>query len=185
MSLFINAFLNLSVVTSGRIAELFLRRYFVCFCFGKILLMGHKGFVDCDSWSFPSAFSKSSQLSILIEVYFLLKHLSRKCCIVVRSESVAPYTDRPKVKFGNTTELKRRSSSSCCKPSFLSDLKIKRHLFAFISLDQTCTLYLQFSWNVTPNIGRQNSFRKRPRRILAYLFLLAERFLEWLICLET
>ena len=95
MSLFINAFLNLSVVTLGRIAELFLRRYFVCFCFGKILLMGHKGFVDRDLWSFLSAFSKSLRISILIEVYFLSKHLSRKCCIVVRSESVAPYTDRP------------------------------------------------------------------------------------------
>ena len=84
-----------SVVTLGRIAELFLRRYFVCFCFGKILFMGHKGFVDRDLWSFLSAFSKSSRISILIEVYFLLKHLSRKCCIVVGSESVAPYMDRP------------------------------------------------------------------------------------------
>ena len=54
------------------------------------MLMGHKGFVDRDLWSFLSAFIKSSRISILIEVYFFLKHLSRKCCIVVRSESVAP-----------------------------------------------------------------------------------------------
>ena len=153
MSMFINELLNLSVVTLGRIAKLFLRQYFVCFCFAKILLMGHKGFVDRHLWSFLSAFSKRSRISILIEVYFLLKHLSRKCCIVVRSESVAPYTDRPKVKSGNTIELKRWSSSSCGKPSFLNDLKTKRHLFALISLDRSCTLYLQFSWHVTPNIG--------------------------------
>ena len=80
MSLLINAFLNLSVVTLGRIAEMFLKRYFVCSCFGKILLMGHKGFVDRDLWSFLSVFSKSSRTSILMEVCFLLKHLSRKCC---------------------------------------------------------------------------------------------------------
>ena len=61
----INAFSNLSVVTLERIAKLFLRQYFVCFCFGKILLMGHMGFVDRDLWSFLSAFSKSSRISIL------------------------------------------------------------------------------------------------------------------------
>ena len=59
------------------ITKLFLKWYNVlCFCFWKILLMGHKGFVDRDLWSFLSAFSKSSQISILIEVYCLLKHLS-------------------------------------------------------------------------------------------------------------
>ena len=39
--------------------------------------------------------------------------------------------------------LKRGSSSSCCKPSLFNDLKLKRHLFALISLERTCTLYLQ------------------------------------------
>ena len=60
-----------------------------------MLLMGHEGLAEDDLWSFLSAFSTSSRIFIPIKVYFLLKHLSRICCIVVRSESVAPYTDRP------------------------------------------------------------------------------------------
>ena len=39
MSLFINAFLNLSVVTLGRIVKLFLRRYFVS-ALGKSCIWG-------------------------------------------------------------------------------------------------------------------------------------------------
>ena len=57
------------------------------------------------------------------------------------------------MKLGNTIELERLSSSSYHKPSFQNNLKIKKHLLAFTRLDQMCTVYLQFSWNVTPNIG--------------------------------
>ena len=39
---------------------------------------------------FLPAFSKSSRMSILLDVYFLLKHLSIKFCLTVRSESIAP-----------------------------------------------------------------------------------------------
>ena len=42
-------------------------------------------------------------MSILMDIYFLLKILFKNDCIAVRSESDAPYTDRPYVKFAITT----------------------------------------------------------------------------------
>ena len=42
-------------------------------------------------------------MSILTDIYFLLKLLFKNDCIAVRSESDAPYSDRPYVKFAKTT----------------------------------------------------------------------------------
>ena len=52
-----------------------------------------------------------------------------------------------------STVLNRWSTSPWLKPSFRKDLNTKRHLFALINLARTCSLYLLFSWNVTPKMG--------------------------------
>ena len=57
------------------------------------------------------------------------------------------------MKFGKTKALNRWSTLPWLKPSFRKDLNTNRHLFALINLARTCSLYLQFSWNVTPKMG--------------------------------
>ena len=56
--------------------------------------------------------SKILRMSILTDIYFLLKLLFKNDCIALRSESDVPYTDRPYVKFGKSTVLKNRSTPS-------------------------------------------------------------------------
>ena len=65
-----------------------------------------QGLIERDLYKFKSDSSKILRMSILTDKYFLLKLLSKNDCIAVRSESDAPYTDRPYVKFGETTVTK-------------------------------------------------------------------------------
>ena len=48
ISLLTNIFLNLSVLTIGRMALLFLKKYLVIFFLGKISLIGHEVLIDRD-----------------------------------------------------------------------------------------------------------------------------------------
>ena len=68
--------------------------YFVSFFFGMMLLSGQSGSTEHTLKIFLSAFSKSSQMYILLDAYFLLKHISRKFCMTMRSESTALLVNR-------------------------------------------------------------------------------------------
>ena len=54
-----------------------------------MLVSGQSGSTERTLKSFLSAFPKSSRMSILLDVYFLLKHLFIKFGMTVRSESTA------------------------------------------------------------------------------------------------
>ena len=93
ISLFTNNILkSVSLYIWALRALLFLSWYFVSFFFGMMSLSGQWGSTERNLKIFLSAFSKSSRMSILshVDVYFLLKHLSIKVCMTVRSESIAP-----------------------------------------------------------------------------------------------
>ena len=57
------------------------------------------------TYKFKSDYSKILRMSILTDIYFLLKLLFKNDFIAVRSQSDAPYTDRPYVKFGKNAVL--------------------------------------------------------------------------------
>ena len=65
------------------------------------------GLIERDLYKFKSDSSKILRMSVLTDIYFLLKLLFKNDFIAVRSESDAPCTDRPYVKFGKTTVLKK------------------------------------------------------------------------------
>ena len=71
--------------------------------------------------------------------------------MVFKSSWLAPYTGSAYVIFGRTIALKRWSISTSAYPSFLSDLKMYKHLFAFRSFPLTWDENLQSFFNVTPN----------------------------------
>ena len=68
----------------------------------------------------------------------------KKCCMIFKSGSDAPYTERQYVKFGGTKDLNRKQSISTCEYcSFLRDLKTCKHLFTLSNFCLTCSLSLQ------------------------------------------
>ena len=73
-----NVLKSIGLFISRRWALLFLSRYFVSFFFGMMLLSGRSGSTERTLNSFLSAFSKSCRMSILLDLYFLLKHRSRR-----------------------------------------------------------------------------------------------------------
>ena len=75
---------------------------------------------------------------------------SKKGCIIFKSDSDAPYTERQYVKFGRTKDLNKWSISTWEYCSFLRDLKTCKHLFALTNFSLTCSLNLQLLWKVTP-----------------------------------
>ena len=74
----------------------------------------------------------------------------QKGCIIFKSDSDAPYTERQYAKFGKTKDLNKWFISTWEYCSLLRDLKTCKNLFALTNFSLSCSLNLQLLWTVTP-----------------------------------
>ena len=77
------------------------------------------GLIEGDLYKFKSDSSKILRMSILTDIYFLLKLLFKNDCIAVRLESDASYTDRSTVKLISNPDLPRPGGREIWQSSIL------------------------------------------------------------------
>ena len=103
----------------------------------------HSGWLSTEVIAFKilqSCLYKRSLMDTGKETKRRLWQRSKKCCMIFKSGSDAPYTERQYIKFGRTKDLNKWSISTWEYCSFLRDLKTCKHLFALTSFCLTCSL---------------------------------------------